>query len=151
MDFNMLHWREKKAQTFDKDKIFIEKAGVKNNVYDLIQANREDTEIIPTLEKYGCIDRMMLNVQDVYGEFGKYKSLRDIQEQQKQANMMWNNLPLETRREFNHNKYTFLKDGEKWLKNKIEKMAKENEKQTTTEQKQEVQTSTTETANNGSK
>ena len=143
MDFDMLHWRTKKAQTFDKDNIFLEKAGVKTNVYDLIQANREDTEIIPTLEKYGCIDRMMLNVEDVYGEFGKFKELRDIQEQQKYAQNLWDNLPIETRREFNHDKYLFVKNGEKWLKNKLEEA--KNAQNNTTQQQEVSANATTDT------
>lgn len=145
MDFNYLKWREKKSQAFDKDKIFIEQAGVKKNNYDLIQAAREDTEVIPTLEKYGCIDRMILDVEDIYGEFGKYKNLREIQEQQIQAEKMWQKLPIETRREFNHDKYNFVKNGEKWLKNKIEEA---KNAQTTTTQQQEV--SAPDTATKGS-
>lgn len=118
--FEFMNWREKKAQKFDKSKITLTKAGKTYNVYDKIQEGREDTEIYPTLEKYGCIDRMMLNTQGVYADFQNFKDLRELKDQQNMATNMFYNLPLETRKEFNNNINTFVKEGEKWLKNKIE-------------------------------
>ena len=119
MDFKKFKWRERKSQTFDKSKITLTKAGKTFNVYDKIQEAREDTEIYPTLEKYGCIDRMILNTQGVYGDFTTFKGLREIKEQQQMADRMFNNLPLETRKVFNNDKNVFMRDGEKWLKEKI--------------------------------
>ena len=118
--FEFMNWRERKAQKFDKSKITLTKAGKTFNVYDKIQEGREDTEIYPTLEKYGCIDRMMLNKQGVYADFQNFNDLRDLKDQQNMATNMFYNLPLETRKEFNNNINTFVKEGEKWLKNKIE-------------------------------
>ena len=118
--FKFLEWREKKSQKFDKSKITLTKAGKTFNVYDKIQEGREDTEIYPTLEKYGCIDRMMLDKQGVYADFQNFNDLRDLKDQQNMATNMFYNLPLETRKEFNNNINTFVKEGEKWLKNKIE-------------------------------
>lgn len=118
--FEFMNWRERKTQKFDKSKITLTKAGKTYNVYDKIQEGREDTEIYPTLEKYGCIDRMILNSQGVYADFKNFKDLRDLKDQQNMATNMFYNLPLETRKEFNNNINTFLKEGEKWLKNKIE-------------------------------
>ena len=118
--FKYMDWREKKAQKFDKSKITLTKAGKTFNVYDKIQEGREDTEIYPTLEKYGCIDRMMLNKEGVYADFQNFNDLRDLKDQQNMATNMFYNLPLETRKEFNNNINTFVKEGEKWLKNKIE-------------------------------
>lgn len=128
-DFDYLKWRKRKSQSFDKANITLKKAGKEINVYDAIQANREDTEIYPTLEKYGCIDRMMLNSEGVYADFTIFKGLREIKEQQEMANNMFYNLPLEIRQVFNNDKNIFMRDGEKWLKNKIneEKVAKEKE------------------------
>lgn len=118
--FEFMNWRERKAQKFDKSKITLTKAGKTYNVYDKIQEGREDTEIYPTLEKYGCIDRMMLDSQGVYADFQNFNDLRDLKDQQNLATNMFYNLPLETRKEFNNNINTFVKEGEKWLKNKIE-------------------------------
>lgn len=118
--FEFMNWREKKSQKFDKSKITLTKAGKTYNVYDKIQEAREDTEIYPTLEKYGCIDRMMLDSQGVYADFQNFNDLRDLKDQQNMATNMFYNLPLETRKEFNNNINTFVKEGEKWLKNKIE-------------------------------
>lgn len=119
MDFEKFKWRERKSQTFDKSKISLTKAGKTYNVYDKIQEAREDTEIYPTLEKYGCIDRMMLDTKGVYADFTNFKGLREIKEQQAEADRMFNNLPLETRKIFNNDKNVFIRDGEKWLKEKI--------------------------------
>lgn len=118
--FKYMEWREKKSQTFDKSKITLTKAGKTYNVYDKIQEGREDTEIYPTLEKYGCIDRMILDKQGVYANFQNFNDLRDIKDQQNMATNMFYNLPLETRKEFNNDINRFIKEGEKWLKNKIE-------------------------------
>lgn len=129
MDFEKFKWRERKSQTFDKSKIVLKKAGKTYNVYDKIQEAREDTEIYPTLEKYGCIDRMMLDTKGVYADFTNFKGLREMKEQQQMADQMFNNLPLETRKIFNNDKNVFMRDGEKWLKNKIaaEEVAKKAE------------------------
>lgn len=112
------------GQDFDKDEIFVIKAGKKINCYEEIQNNREDTEIYPTLEKYGCLDRMQLSIQDattLYADLtGQKFELRDMINQQKKADEMWENLPLDTRREFNHSKQEFLNKGANWLKNKID-------------------------------
>lgn len=124
MEFEFLKWRERKSQNFKKEEIILTKAGKTFNVYDAIQEAREDTEIYPTLEKYGCIDRMMLDTQGIYGDFTTYKGLRELKEQQKLANQMFYNLPLEIRQTFNNDKNIFMKDGEKWLKNKIAEEAK---------------------------
>lgn len=140
--FKFMDWREKKAQKFDKSKITLTKAGKTYNVYDKIQEGREDTEIYPTLEKYGCIDRMMLDKQGVYADFQNFNDLRDLKDQQNMATNMFYALPLETRKEFNNNINTFVKEGEKWLKNKIEtekpKVKVEQPKTETTVQKGEV-------------
>lgn len=120
MEFEHLKWRKRKSQSFDKSQIFLTKAGKKFNVYDKIQEAREDTEIIPTLKKYGCIDRMELDHHAVYGDFTEYNDLRTLKDQQIKANNMFYNLPLETRQHFNNDINQFIKDGEKYVKNLVE-------------------------------
>jgi hypothetical protein len=128
--------RTRMAQTFDKDTITLTKAGKTFNVYDKIQENREDTEIYPTLEKYGCIDRMMLDTQGVYADFQEFKGLREMKEQQIKADEMFNSLPLDVRLQFQNDKNLFMRDGEKWVKKLIDKQtAAENKEYPTTENK----------------
>lgn len=138
MDFENRKWRERKKQNFDAKNIFIEKAGKKINMYDFIQEGREDTEIYPTLEKYGCIDKMIINREDVYADYTelqKLEGLRGIKDYEIKAKNMFYNLPTEIRKEFDNdiNKFTrgaddFIKklkaeDEKKAVKAKIEKEA----------------------------
>lgn len=120
MKFKFTTWRERKSQEFDREKITLTKAGKTFNVYDKIQEAREDTEIYPTLEKYGCIDRMMLDHKGIYDDFTKYGELRELKEQQAMANNMFYNLPLETRQKFNNDINVFMKDGEKYVKSLVD-------------------------------
>lgn len=116
--FEKFNWRERKQQNFDKEKIFIEKCGKKINVYDMIQEAREDTEIYPTLEKYGCIDKMMLNHEDVYTDYTELQKMRDlrgIKDYQIQANNMFYNLPPEVRKEFDNDINKFTKGADKYI------------------------------------
>lgn len=112
--------RTRHSQDFDKDTIEIKKAGKIINVYAMIQENREDTEIYPTLEKYGCIDRLKLDTEGVYADFRNMQDMRSSLDQIKKADELWQNLPLDTRKEFGHSKREFMDKGENWLKNKIE-------------------------------
>lgn len=152
LNFTHYEWRRRNAQSFDKSKITLKKAGKEFNVYDKIQENREDTEIYPTLEKYGCIDKMMLNKEGVYGDFTQYKGLRELKEQQEMAKNMFYNLPLETRQKFNNDMNVFIKDGEKYMKNLIdeEKQKKQNIEKAQQEQKiQQTENIKQEGVNNG--
>lgn len=119
-EFEFMKRRKRAAQSFDKENITLTKAGKTFNVYDKIQEGREDTEIYPTLEKYGCIDRMMLDHQGIYDDFTKYGELRDIKEQQKLANQMFYDLPLEVRQKFNNDISVFMKDGQKFVKKMVD-------------------------------
>ena len=112
--------RKRMAQDFNKEEITVTKAGKEINVYNFIQESREDTEIYPTLEKYGCIDRMIINEPDVYSDLRNIKDLRNSIEQVQEATKLWENLPLDIRREFGHSQKEFMEKGEKWLKNKIQ-------------------------------
>lgn len=129
--------REKKSQYFDKKSIYWIKNGEKVNVYDYIQEGREDTEIYPTLEKYGSIKRMEIDTPAVYNQFEKVMNLRDCLEQQKEADKMWNNLPLEIRQTFNHDKYEFMNNGMQWLEKRM-KQEKQKTEQPETPKESEV-------------
>lgn len=137
MNFKYLNWRERKAMTFDKDKIFVERQGKKINVNDWIQEGREDTEIYPTLEKYNCAPSIAsakavmgkTQAEDMYGEIQTINGLRGAIEQAEAAKKMWENLPLDIRAQFGHNAKEFAAKGETWLKNKIEKFKEMEQKQ----------------------
>lgn len=136
--------RERKQQDFDRKKIHWIKNGEKVNVYDFIQEGREDTEIYPTLEKYGSIKRMELDTPAVYQKFEKVNDLRDHLEQQKEAVNMWNALPLDIRKQFNNDRYEFMNNGMQWLEKRMSEIkAKEAAAQAT------AQTEVKETTNNG--
>lgn len=113
--------KQTKGQSFDKEKIFIVMKGQKINMYDKIQEGREDTEIYPTLEKYGCIDVMKANFQTISEELTEVKGLRDMFHKQQKAREMWERLPLDVRQKFNNNHYEFVEKGETWLKSEIKK------------------------------
>ena len=128
-EFDVFKYKNTEGQKFKK--AIIIKQGKEIDVDAMIQAGREDTEIYPTLEKYGCLDKLEIDNKGVYGDFREIKSLENIIEQNEKATNLWNNLPLEVREKFGNDKTKFLNEGEKWLKNKIQS---ENKYQ---EQKQE--------------
>lgn len=107
------------GQTFDPAKNVINKKGQKINLYDFIQENREDTEIYPTLEKYGCIDKIIVDKPKIYAEFKELMNLRDIHEQERKANNLWESLPFDIRKEFGNDRLNFMQNGKQWLEGKI--------------------------------
>lgn len=122
MEFELNNWvqtRQKPAPQKFGDPIII-RAGQELHVRDWIDSAREDTELYPTLEKYGCIDRMIVNKEQVYGDLTQVMNLRDSLEQIKQANKLWESLPLDFRKEFLNDKAEFMRTGVDVLKKKIE-------------------------------
>ncbi len=112
--------RQRQQQAFDKDNITLTKAGVTYNVYDKIQEAREDTEILPTLKKYGCIEgHIKVDADKLYNDFTAYSDLRGVLEQKKQAEAMFYALPLDVRQSFNNNISQFTSGGEAWLKARV--------------------------------
>lgn len=107
------------AQTFDPEKNVINKKGQMINLYDFIQENREDTEIYPTLEKYGCLDKIIVDKPKIYADFQELMGLREIHEQERKAQRLWENLPIDVRKEFANDRLNFMQNGEKWLKEQI--------------------------------
>lgn len=126
MNFKMNTWaqnREKPKQTFGNPKL--KRAGQELDVRTWIEEGREDTEIYPTLEKYGCIDKLIVNTQQVYGDLTEILDLRSSIEQIKKADELWKSLPLDMRKEFLGDKKRFMEEGLDWLKKKIEKEKEE--------------------------
>lgn len=143
------NFRNRRQEHFDKEKIVLTKAGKTFNVYDAIQEAREDTELYPTLEKYGCIPQEKLEPGKVYADFTAFKELREMKDQQIAAMNMWNALPLETRKHFQNDIHLFAKEGEKFLREKMAEMAPTTPKTENTTQTTTQTTTTTQEALNG--
>lgn len=136
MPFKAMETKKTKGQKFGKPKLI--KAGKEFDVHEWIQSGREDTEIYPTLEKYGCIDRMKLDAEGIFGDFTEMSDLRGTIEKMEKADEMWRNLPLETREHFQNNKALFIEGGMEYVKNIIKEKQKETETVQGAETKQEV-------------
>lgn len=111
------------SQDFNHKKITFRKAGKDINIYDLTQAGREDTEIYPTLEKYGILPSVETAAQFLanraggfYAEFEQMMDLRDFHEIRQRSNEMWQDLPQEIRDKFHNDKEEFMNEGLDWLK-----------------------------------
>lgn len=134
---DFIRTREKpKPQKFGNPKII--RAGQKLDVREWIDTAREDTELYKVLEKYGCIDRMIVNKETVFADLTKVMGLRDSLEQMKQADKLWNDLPLEFRKEFLNDKNEFIKNGMTVLKNKIENEKAQKAKQEPMKENKEI-------------
>lgn len=120
-------WRERKAQEFDKDKITVTMAGKTYNQYDKIQEAREDTEILETLKKYGCIEGHIIeDPNKMYADFTGLTDLRGIKDAQLKAEELFYNLPLEDRQYFNNNINEFTLNGKEYLEKKIQEHNNQN-------------------------
>lgn len=127
--FKKMTERKRAQMNFDREKITVKMAGKEINVYDFIQAGREDTEIYPVLEKYGCIDKIKRTDQELYADITaiqKLDGLRGIVEQQRQAKEMFEQLPMEIRKEFNNSLNEFSLKAPEYLQNLAEKIEKKD-------------------------
>lgn len=133
-----------KGKTFGKPTF--EKFGKKIAIQDYIEAGREDTEIYPTLEKYGCLTRMERTPSQIYGDFTEYNDLRGNLEKAKKIKDMWNQLDTTIKNEFNNDMNEFIDRGMEWAKNKIEEETKKVETKPVETQPVETQPKTTQGA-----
>ena len=121
MKFKRVIKNDNPGQVFDLEES-VEKAGQKYVYYDRIQEARQDTEIYPTLEKYGCLDPIIVNKEQLYLDLRGWKTdARSLKEMTMKADEMWNQLPHDIKAKFENNRDIFMRDGEKWLKEEIEK------------------------------
>lgn len=118
--FEISECEQTPGQVFDKD-ITFKLGGKEQKIYEYTQAAREDTEIYPVLEKYGCIDKIKRDVADIYGDAKVMKDLRGTFEDMKKADEIWNGIPLEIRQKFDNNRDKFIKDGMKWAETEVKK------------------------------
>lgn len=110
---------EKKGGTKFGKPTFV-KFGKTINVQEYIEEARVDTEIYPTLEKYGCLKPLERTPSEIYGDFTEYNDLRNNLEKAKKIKEMWNNIDTKIKNEFNNDMNEFIDRGMQWAKNKIE-------------------------------
>lgn len=133
--------KHKYCQNFSdsKENYSITQYGQKYNLYEHIQNAREDTEIIPTLEKYGMAKGMEKlkkydpeNAVKYYGDFSELDDFRNLMDKSKKADEMWKGLPLELRQKFGNSQHEFMEKGEQWLKTEQEKFLEKQQPTTET-------------------
>lgn len=133
-DFKKRKERKRAQQEFDREKITMKRAGQEINVYDFIQAGREDTEIYPVLEKYGCIEKIKRTDEELYADITaiqKLDGLRGMVVQQRAAKEMFEQLPLDIRKEFNNSLNEFSIKAPEYLQKLGEKIESEKIKMNT--------------------
>jgi len=139
--------RCKIQQTFDKEKIFVEKCGNKINCFDAIQEANIDTNIYDVMKKYHCVQDEALEIMkakggtegvylDIVELQNQIKDIGDIQRVAQQAQTMFEQLPNEIKQKYGNNLEDFFKDQEKLFKEK----EKETTKTETTETKKGEET-----------
>ena len=124
--FKPIIQRQRRQEHFDRENIMMTKAGQTFNVYDYIQEQRDDTELYPTLQKYGCIPQQLLDTNKAFADFTEFNDLRDLNDQQIKAKEMFYNLPADIRQKFNNNIGDFVKNGFEYLKAKIAEETAQN-------------------------
>ena len=118
----------KKAQEFDKEKIFVEKAGIKINCYDAIQEAAQDTDIYETLEKYGSLKPIGEKKEIVFAQIEEQvQDLRTVYQKMEAGKQAWERLDAKTREEYNHNPELFANEALDRLNNKIIMLDKEKQ------------------------
>lgn len=116
-------------------------AGKIMNVAEWIEAGREDTEIYPVLEKYGCIDKIKRTDEELYMDvtaIQKLDGLRGIMAHAKEAKEMFELLPVDIRKEFNNDINKFSREAPEWLKKLNEKINAKTEKENLTKEEKNV-------------
>jgi len=103
--------------TEDKFELRIDKNGVKNlekvgktNLYEKIQAGLEQTLIYNILERFNAGDTAVLEkAKGQFGDFTQFPTnLAEAQQQVINAEIMFNELPVKVRKEFNESYTQFL-------------------------------------------
>ena len=118
----------KKAQEFDKEKIFVEKAGVKINCYDAIQEAAQDTDIYETLEKYGSLKPIGEKAEVVFSNLEEQvQDLRTMYQKLEAGKKAWERLDAKTREEYGQNPERFANEALDRLNDKIIKLEKEKQ------------------------
>ena len=113
------------VQHFDEENIHIIRAGKKMNNQEWIDANNVDVELVPTLEKYGVLDKPMVEklqlVEKIgllkkeaakYGDENQNLNFVDGQNIIKKGQEIWENLNAKTREYFHNDIEEFIQKAE---------------------------------------
>lgn len=95
------------------------KYGKEIDIQEYIEANREDTEIYPCLEKYGCLKPLERTPSEIYGDFTEYNDLRGNLDKAIKSQEMWDQLPSTIKNEFNNDMHEFIDRGMEWAQRQI--------------------------------
>uniref|UniRef100_A0AAU8B2H9 Internal scaffolding protein n=1 Tax=Dulem virus 160 TaxID=3145637 RepID=A0AAU8B2H9_9VIRU len=119
--------RVRASQKFNRDAIHIIQKGQKLYLTELMEANREDTEVYPTLEKYGCIEKCCKQSPLEFGE-QLNPDLMTAVEIMRKGEEIWSSLNIKTREFYQNNKEKFIQNAHKDFLAEQEKMQKEAQK-----------------------
>lgn len=120
MPFKAMCFEPSKGTEFGKP-TFV-KYGKEIDIQEYIEANREDTEIYPTLKKYGSLKPLEKSYEAIYGDFTEYNDLRTCFDKAKQSKQMWDELPQDFKHEFNNDINEFIDRGMEWANNKMKEI-----------------------------
>ena len=108
--------KQKPGQDFGDPKLI--KYGKEIDVKTWIHENNVDCEIYETLEKYGTVKMAKADHEGIVGDMEKL-DLRQALDRKIASENLWASLPLDVRKEFNHNVDEFMEKGLEWAKNKV--------------------------------
>lgn len=119
--------RVRASQKFNRDAIHIVQKGQKLYLTELMEANREDTEVYPTLEKYGCTEKCCKQSPLEFGE-QLNPDLMTAVEIMRKGEEIWSSLNIKTREFYENSKEKFIQNAHKDFLAEQEKMQKEAQK-----------------------
>lgn len=134
---------ESKGSKFGKPKFT--KFGKEIDIQDYIESGRDDTEIYPTLEKYGCLKPLERTPSEIFADCTEYNDLRTTIEKGRKLKEIWANLPTKTKNIFNNDPNEFIDRGMDWAKNEMQKEAEAKKALETTTQPTIPETTTVNT------
>lgn len=118
---------DRSGQTFDRKKITVKQNGRTVNLYELVQSRNVDTEIYPTLYKYGSLKPLEFNEEWVSTGLETLETIKDLDKLQKTAEDMFLALPDHIKAIYDYNYSLFAADKGKKILSKYKEQAKEKE------------------------
>lgn len=112
---------ESKGSEFGKPKF--KKYGKEIDIQEYIEAGRDDTEIYPCLEKYGCLKPLERTPSEIYADCTEYNDLRSTIEKGRKIKEIWANMPNHIKNKFNNDPNEFIDRGMDWAKSEMQKEA----------------------------
>lgn len=115
--------KQKEGKKFGNPKII--KFGKEIDVRTWINENNIDCEIYETMEKYGTMKAQKADIIAIKGDLEKL-DLRNALDRKIAIENSWKSLPLEIRKEFDHDPDKFMEKGIDWANNKIKEEQEKN-------------------------